>query len=137
MTWRDREGFCQTSRRGTTPAVATKSPIFFFLLVQCLPSLGHGIIVSRLPCLPLPPFAFPPSPRHQAACLLCFEARIVSSVGDGSSPPQYRGYWVEPTASCGGILTRALVRLGTGHGGGPLSKFDGQASGKWVVSLSR
>ena len=30
MTWRDRARFFRTSRRGTTPAVATKLPLFCF-----------------------------------------------------------------------------------------------------------
>ena len=30
MNWRDRAGFCRTSRQGTRPAVATKSPPFVF-----------------------------------------------------------------------------------------------------------
>ena len=77
-------------------------PFLILLLVCCLPLFGRAIILSRLPCLPLPPFDFLSYPHHHAAFLLFLEARIVSSVGDGRSPPQYRGYQVDPLSSCGG-----------------------------------
>ena len=80
--------------------------------------LGRAIIVSILTYRLFPPFEFPPSARHQNACLLCFESRLVPGVGAGGSPPQYHGYGVNPAASCDGILLRARVRLGTWHGGG-------------------
>ena len=97
--------------------------------------LGRAVIVSRLPYLPLPPFAFPPSPRHHDACLLCYEDRLISLVRYEGSPPQYRGYRVNPAASCGGILPRARICLGKGQGEGLLSNFSGKSSGKWSVNL--
>ena len=100
--------------------MATKSTSFVFLLVRCLPLLGRAILVSRLPCLMLPPFALPPSPRHHAACLLFLGTQLISGVGAGESPPQYHVYRVDPAASCGGILPRVRVCLGTGHWGGPV-----------------
>ena len=109
----------------------------FFLLVRYLSLLGRAVIVSRLPYLPLPPFAFPPSPRHHDACLLCYEDRLISLVRYEGSPPQYRGYRVNPAASCGGILPRARICLGKGQGEGLLSNFSGKSSGKWSVNLSR
>ena len=47
---------------------------------------------------------------------------LLDSLGnfnEGGAPlPQFCGYRVNPAASCGGILPRARVRLGTGHGEG-------------------
>ena len=42
----------------------------FFLLFHCLPLPRCSILISRIPCLPLPPLAFPLSPCHHADCLL-------------------------------------------------------------------
>ena len=115
--------------------MATKSPLFCSLLVHCLPLLGRAILVSQLPCLLLHPFAFPPSPRHHDACILCFEAQIVSCVGAGRSPPQFCGYWVNPAASCIRILPRARVRLGAVYVGEPAVEVRGPCKGYVVCSF--
>ena len=95
-------------------------PFFIYFFVRCLPSLGRAILISQLSCLPLPPFAFLLLHRHHADCFLLFEARLVSSVVAGRSPPQYRGYWVNPATSYNGILPQVCACLGTWHGGGPI-----------------
>ena len=119
LTWGNRVGFCWPSGRGTTPAAAMIST-FFFLLMCCLISLGRAILTSQLPFLPLPHFTLPMSPFHHAACLLCFQARLVSGVRDRVYTPQSCGYWVDPSSSCGGILPWARLCIGTGYGGGPV-----------------
>ena len=111
--------------------------IFFLLLVCCLPSLCCGILVSRLPCIPIPHFAFLPSPRHHSACLLCFKA------------DSYPASWLEglrrnlvaigstlPPPAAGSSLGGASV-LAQSMGEGLSWTFAGQASGKWSVCLSR
>ena len=120
LTWKDRVGFCWISGRGMTPAVATQSTLFVFLLVRCLTTLGRYILVIQLPCLPLSPFAFPPSHLQHAVCPICFKSQLVSGVVTGGSLPQSHGYRVDPAASSRGILPWERVRLGTGNGGRPV-----------------
>ena len=122
MTWRDRAGFCRTSGRGTTPAVATKPPLPSPSSSTVCPHLAVSllsvdVLVFHSHLLPY---------RHHLATMLPASFYLKTNLSppsrSGISPPQYCGYWVDPAASCGGILPWARVRLGTGHWGGPVVK---------------
>ena len=138
MTWRDRAGFCRTSGRGTTPAVAMKSPLFFFPSSSAVcsrlaaPLLSVDFLVFRS-CLS-------PSHRHLDTML-----RTYLASKPGSSPMLGLEGLLCNIAAIGSIppppamvfsLGRASV-LSHVMGKGLLSKFSGQASFKCSVRLSR
>ena len=60
-------------------------PFLFFLLVHCLPLLGRAILVSKLPCLMLPPSVLLPSLRRRFAIMLpaSFASKPDSSLASG------------------------------------------------------
>ena len=116
MNWKDRTEFCQTSGKVTTPAMATKSSIFWFS-PRPLPALAwprHSFQSAslspapafRLPDVTSPPCCLPP--------LLRIPTRLLHQVWKVSAA--YCGYRVDPSASCGGIIPRSRVCISIGHG---------------------
>ena len=138
MTWRDRVGFSRTSGQGTTPVMATTSPLFCFFSSSSVctrlaaPFLSVDFLVFRS--------QLSPSCRRLATIL----NTSFSSKTDSYPPSGLEGLChniaaigsTPPPPTAGSSLGRALV-LSQGMGEGLSSKFSGQASGKRSVCFSR
>ena len=127
-TWRDTVGLCCTIGQGTTPAAATQSTFFVFLLVRCLPSLGRAIFSvnslvfrSRLPpyrriLATILPASFASKLDSYPASGMEGLRRNLADIGS-TPPPPAAGY----------SLGRASA-MEQGMGEGILLTSDGQAS---------
>ena len=88
MIWRDRVGFSRTSGRSTTPAVATKSPLFFPLRpLSALAWPRHScqsVSLSSGPAFRLPDVASPlcylPPLLRNPTRLFCWGRRVSSTI---------------------------------------------------------
>ena len=105
----------------------------FYLHILVCPCLYEPFfsVIFFVSCLP----EFLTTIYHHVACFFCLSAQMVSVVGTGRSPLQYRGYQSNPADFNSRFFPRARVRLVARHGRGLSSKFYGQASGELIFLI--
>ena len=130
MTWKDRIGFSRTSGRGTTPVVATKSPLFCFslrplsaiywMLHSCQSTSLYSVTNFCLPVFASSPCCLPHFFRIPT-CLLCRGWKVSDAISRPSGWPcrllrwdhtsGARPYWHRAwgRACCQSLLAKRVV----------------------------